>query len=123
MNGITNGRPAAGPTLAELAEKLSELREQVGLTVARLNALYDRDGVAPATAPASAPGRRFADADTNPDTFRCHECGEQSLADQSDWTLRLCGDDELHPFCPSCDRRHLNGNGGGTRPKATELSL
>jgi hypothetical protein len=111
INGNGNGGPAAGPTLAELAEKLSELREHVDQTVARLNALCNRDSAIP------------KDASTNADTFRCHECGEQSRADQSGWTLRLCGDDELHPFCPSCDRRHVSGIGGGTRPTATELSL
>jgi hypothetical protein len=107
INGNGNGGPAAGPTLAEVAEKLSELREHVDQTVARLNALCNRDTV----------------ASTNVDTFRCHECGEESRADQSGWTLRLCGDDELHPFCPSCDRRHVSGIGGGTRRTATEPSL
>jgi hypothetical protein len=119
-NGKANGGPAAGPTLAGLAEKLSELREHLDQVVARLNTLHDRDQVVPAAAPSATPGRRrrFAKASTETDRFRCHECDKLSPSDQTGWTLRLCGDDELHPFCPSCDRRHVNGNGAGTHPSS-----
>lgn len=43
--------------------------------------------------------------------LRCHACGLRSVTGQAGWTLRLCGDDELHAFCPDCDRRHVDGAG------------
>lgn len=110
-NGKANGGPAAGPTLPELVEKLSELREHLDQVLARLNTLHDRNRAVPAAAHTATLGRRFVNADTETDRFRCHQCGELSPTDQTGWTLRLCGDDQLHPFCPSCDRRHVNGNG------------
>ena len=110
-NEKMNGGPAAGPTLTELADKLSDLREHLDEIVARLNTLHDRDRVPPAGAQAPAPRRRFVAAGTESGPFHCHECGELSPPDPTGWTLRLCGDDELHPFCPSCDRRHVNRNG------------
>lgn len=109
-NEKADGGPAAGPSLLELAEKLSELREHLDQVVARLNTLHDHDQIS-AAAHTAAPGRRFANAATETGHFRCHQCGELSPTDQTGWTLRLCGDDQLHPFCPTCDRRHVNGNG------------
>ena len=47
--------------------------------------------------------------------LRCHTCGRQKAADQAGWTLRLWADDELHAFCPDCDRRHLRRDGAGRR--------
>ena len=109
-NGKANGGPAAGPSLLELVEKLSELREHLDQVVARLNTLHDRERVS-AAAHTTAHVGRFASAATETGHFRCHQCGELSQTDQTGWTLRLCGDDQLHPFCPTCDRRHVNGNG------------
>jgi hypothetical protein len=49
--------------------------------------------------------------------LRCHTCCRERSTDEAGWTLHLCGDDELHPFCPDCDRRHVNGNGrNGSTP-------
>jgi hypothetical protein len=75
-------------TLNELAEKLSALREHLEQVVA---ALHDPPG-----------------ADRG---LRCHGCGRTSPGGRAGWTLRLCGDDELHPFCPDCDRLHGDGDG------------
>lgn len=51
-------------------------------------------------------------------SLRCYSCGWMQVSEQPGWTLRLCADDELHAFCPDCDRRHLAGNGtnGHERP-------
>lgn len=113
-NGNADAGSAAEATLPELAEKLSELREHLDQIVARLNDLHNGDRATREAAHVATPGRRFANASTEADGLRCHECGQLSSTDQAGWTLRLCGDDELHPFCPSCDRRHVNGNGRRT---------
>jgi hypothetical protein len=78
----------AGEALTEVAEKLSKLREHLDRVVAELNADTSRNG-----------------------QLRCHECGRMGSKDAAGWTLRLCGDDELHPFCPDCDQRYFNGSG------------
>ena len=83
------------PTLNDLAQKLVELRQHLEQV---------RTGLSRAT----SGGRAY---------LRCHTCGRERSTDEAGWTLRLCGDDELHPFCPDCDRRHVNGNGrNGSTP-------
>jgi hypothetical protein len=77
--------PAIGRTFGELAEKLSKLRANLDQLLATLDA------------PVS--GR-----------LRCHECGQVGSDGESGWTLRLCADDELHPFCPDCDGRYFSGH-------------
>ena len=90
------------PTLDELGRKLSELRQHLELVLKGL----DR-------APSKGP---TGDASPERVSFRCHACGRTRLAEHTGWTLRLCGDDELHPFCPECDRRHVNGDGRNGTP-------
>ena len=87
---LAAGNPAsAGPTLEELAEKLSKLRKHLDQVVVALNAPRD-GGVA----------RRHSDgADGG---LCCYECGRMGSKDEAGWTLRLCADDELHAFCPVC---------------------
>jgi hypothetical protein len=78
---LGGGGASTEVTLAELAGKLAKLREHLH------QVLVDLD--------APARGR-----------LRCHECGlTGSSEDAAGWTMRLCGDDELHAFCPDCDRR------------------
>lgn len=85
-----------GPTLAELGEKLSKLRAHLDQVVAVLNAPPDHGAVRTQSV---GPHRRL----------RCHDCGRVGSKDEAGWTLRLCGDDELHAFCPDCDG--FSGNG------------
>jgi hypothetical protein len=88
---------ATEATLNELAERLVELRqhlEQVRVGLSR----------------ATSEGRAGNSTDQQ-SALRCHTCGRARSTHQMGWTLRLCADDELHPFCPDCDRRHVNGNG------------
>jgi hypothetical protein len=84
-------------TLDELAEKLSELRQHLEQVVT---------GLTGATS-----GGRAGNSGAEGSSLRCHTCGRTRSTDQAGWTLRLCGDDELHPFCPDCDRRHGEGHG------------
>jgi len=84
-------------TLEELAGKLLELREDLKQVVTGLSRSASGGGAA---IPGIAEGG-----------LRCHACGRTRTTDQVGWTLRLCGDDELHPFCPSCDRRQVDGEG------------
>lgn len=113
MNQVRNpdvGRASgAGATLGELAEQLSELREHLDRIRAGLSDLREDDGGIRDAAPAAS-RRRIGQASA--EGLRCHECGRRSSTDQAGWTLRLCGDDQLHPFCPTCDRRPVSGNGG-----------
>lgn len=85
------------PTLNELAERLVELRQDLEQV---------RTGLSRAAA-----GRRAGNSSVEDSSLRCHTCGRARSTDEAGWTLRLCGDDELHPFCPDCDRRHVNGDG------------
>jgi|GEM_PF-4621196 len=88
--------PAAGrgepneASLEALAQKLATLREHLQQVVAVLNERREF-------------GRPLVSS------LRCHECGRSTVDHQGGWTLRLCGDDELHPFCPDCDRRRVDG--------------
>ena len=91
------GGSSSEPTLEELAQKLSELRQHLRQVLRGLNI---------ATSPA-----RVGDFSTGQKGFRCHACARARSADQQGWTLRLCGDDELHPFCPDCDGRHVDRDG------------
>ena len=113
MNQVRNGDvsrdSAVGATLGELAEKLSELREHLDQILAGLSDSREDDGGIRDATPAAS-RRRFGQASA--EGLRCHECGRRSSTDQAGWTLRLCGDDQLHPFCPACDRRPVSGNGG-----------
>jgi hypothetical protein len=107
-NGVSSGgglsaRRGASPdpTLDELAQKLSDLREHLRQVLTGL----DR-GLA---------GGRAHDAGAAESGLRCHACNRNGSTDQAGWTLRLCADDELHPLCPDCDRRHLDRK-NGSRP-------
>jgi hypothetical protein len=95
-------------TLKELAQQLVELREH--LEQVRIGLSRATSGV-------------YAGASiTEESSLRCHTCGRTRSTDEAGWTLRLCGDDELHPFCPDCDRRHVNGhNGSGHAHTPLEL--
>jgi hypothetical protein len=86
-DGLSAATAQSAVTLAELGEKLSALRRHLNQVVADLNAPPDDE-------------RRL----------RCRECGRVGSKDESGWTLRLGGDDELHTCCPDCDR-YLSGNG------------
>lgn len=92
-----DGCASAEPTLDELAQKLWELRQHLEQVLT---------GLGRATSHA-ATDFRAADA-----SLRCHACHRTGSTRQTGWTLRLCGDDELHPFCPDCDRRHADGRNG-----------
>ena len=86
---------SAEPTLDELAQRLSELRQHLEGVLAGLNL---RAGES---------------------SLRCHACSRTGSTQQAGWTLRLCGDDELHPFCPDCDRQDTHGDvrdGADVRP-------
>lgn len=89
---------SAEPTLDELAEKLWELRQHLEQVLT---------GPGGATSHAA-----FGDFRTDDTSLRCHACNRTGSTHQAGWTLRLCGDDELHPFCPDCDRRHVDGRNG-----------
>jgi hypothetical protein len=104
---VENGAAPTGPTLDELAERLSELREHLDQVVASLNELReDESGIGEDVRTAiSAYGS--GDPGSEQGGLRCHECGRSDATEEAGWTLRLCGDDELHPFCPDCDRRRV----------------
>jgi hypothetical protein len=102
----------AATELTDLAQKLSELRAHLQRVAADLNARREHsraihNELGPATGrpglgnSASAGGR-----------LCCHECGRLGPIEATGWTLRLCGDDQLHAFCPDCDYRYFNGNNG-----------
>lgn len=84
---------SAGPTLDELAQRLLLLRQHLDEVLDEL----DR-------------ATRGRQARTD-ESLRCHACSRIGSIRQAGWTLRLCGDDELHPFCPDCDRRNAAGDG------------
>jgi len=97
-NASGGDTPPVVPTLSELAEKLSQLKEHLDQVVADLNAPREDEG---------------ASANCG---LRCHECGGRGAAGAAGWTRRLCGDDALHVFCPDCDHRFFNGDAGESRP-------
>lgn len=109
-----SGRGAAtsAATLTELAEKLSTLRDHLDRVVAELNARRGGNGDLRETTVVSAFRRGSRNSARTDGRLRCHECGRTGSHDAAGWTLRLCGDDELHPFCRECDSRYFNGNGG-----------
>ena len=112
-NGHTNTGSTAGASLPELAEKLSDLRKDLDEVIARVKDLHREDRMSREEAHAPTPDRLFGMPNTDRGCLRCHECGRLSSTDRAGWTLRLCGDDELHPFCPACDGRHVTGNRNG----------
>ena len=85
---------SAQPTLDELAQKLSELRQHLQQVLSGL----DR----------AAAGAQIVDSRADESRLHCHACSRTGSTDEAGWTLRLCGDDELHPFCPDCDGRHVD---------------
>lgn len=93
---VVNGA-SPEPTLEELAERLVELREHLERTVRSLNDVVS--------------GGRGRDLQSEESSLCCYACRRIGSTEEPGWTLRLCGDDELHPFCPDCDRRHVNGDG------------
>jgi hypothetical protein len=94
----------AESTLDELAQKLSELRQHLEQVLTGL----DR----------ARSGARVGDSRADESSLRCHACSRAGSTDEAGWTLRLCGDDELHPLCPDCDRRHVDREGrNGAQPK------
>lgn len=107
-NGHVSTGSTAGGSLPELAEKLSELRKDLDEVIARV---HREDRMIREEAHAARPDREFGMRDNNRGGLRCHQCGQLGSTDQAGWTLRLCGDNELHPFCPTCDHRHVTGNG------------
>jgi hypothetical protein len=48
---------------------------------------------------------------SQPGQVRCASCGRE-CAREEDWTLRLCGDDQLHPVCRGCDERDFSDPSG-----------
>ncbi len=104
---LGNGTLPGTATLAEIAEKLSKLREHLNQVVANLDASADDWTREHGDVPLVGRFRRSFDADRS---LRCHDCGRIGSTDQTGWTLRLCGDDELHAFCSDCDK-FLSGNG------------
>jgi hypothetical protein len=113
-NGRLENGSLAETTLHELATKLSELRQHLEQVVTGLNDLREESRGIRNRSHAATAGRlpRFRIEDGS---LRCHACGRASPSNQSGWTLRLCGDDELHPFCPECDRRDVSDEAGGRR--------
>ena len=98
-SGVSAERGASpDPTLDELAQKLSDLREHLRQVLSGLNG-----------GPA---GRRIGDAGADNGSLRCRACNRDGSTQEVGWTLHLCADDELHPFCPDCDRRRLDGKNG-----------
>jgi hypothetical protein len=97
------------PTLDELAQKLSDLREHLREVLTGFNR-----GVS---------GERIGGAGAAQSSLRCHGCSRDGSTHEDGWTLHLCADDELHPFCPDCDRRRVNGKAGsraGAVPQGTK---
>ena len=100
---------SAEPTLDELAQKLLELRQHLEQVLAGLD---------------DASRGRVGNSSADGTSFRCHACGRTRWVDQLGWTLRLCGDDELHPLCPDCDRGHVDGYGrNGRQPEGRASSV
>jgi hypothetical protein len=102
------GSAATGPTFAELSEKLSKLREHLDQVVDVLNAPLG-DGVV-GEQPDGVALRGFRNSAGTDRRLHCHECGRIGSKDEATWTLRLCGDDELHAFCLDCDK-YFSNNG------------
>lgn len=73
--------------LHNLAQRLSELRQHLEQIRTDLNR-----------------------SDMEKTSLSCHTCGRRRASNEPGWTMRLCTDDELHPFCPHCDRRDTNAD-------------
>lgn len=43
---------------------------------------------------------------------RCARCGRECSGEKENWTLRLCGDDQLHPVCRGCDEQDFSDPSG-----------
>lgn len=110
--------PAIEATLTELAEKLAKLRAHLEHVRADLNGPREDSRVIRSGFTAPAAGRDFGNYASAADRLRCHECRRTAPHDATGWTVRLCGDDALHTFCPDCDHRYFNGN--GCRPSAAQ---
>lgn len=55
-------------------------------------------------------------AGDSPDrSLRCARCGRECSYEARDWTLRLCGDDQLHTVCRDCDERDFSDAREGGR--------
>jgi hypothetical protein len=93
---------SAEPSLEELAEKLLELKQHFEQAVRSLNHAISEG--------------RANNAKIDEVGLRCHACGRTTSVDEQGWTLRLCGDDELHPFCPDCDRQQVDRSGHAQLP-------
>lgn len=100
---------AADATLGELAQKLLELRRHLEQVVMGLNESREDGRVGRDSYRAAGSGRRTGNSRIETG-FRCHACGRTRSTEHAGWTLRLCGDDVLHTFCPDCDRRYVNGD-------------
>jgi hypothetical protein len=100
---------AADATLNELAEKLSELRRHLEQVVIGLNESRDDGRVVRDSYRAAGTGRRAGNSRIG-SGFRCHACGRTRSSEDAGWTLRLCGDDVLHTFCPDCDGGYVSGD-------------
>jgi hypothetical protein len=48
---------------------------------------------------------------SQPGQVRCASCGKECVREEN-WTLRLCGDDQLHPVCRGCDERDFSESSG-----------
>lgn len=86
---------SAEPTLDELSQRLVELRRHLDQVLADLDRVTS--------------GARTGDLKADESSLRCHGCSRIGSTRQAGWTLRLCGDDELHPFCPDCDQQNATG--------------
>ena len=97
---------AADATLHELAGKLSEVREQleqVVVDLAELGEVSRGSRISRRPAGRTGTGHRLEGG-----SLQCQVCGRRRpMLEATGWTLRLCADDELHPFCPDCDHRQV----------------
>lgn len=101
---------ATDARLHELAEELSELRQQLEEVVVRLNGLSEERRGSRTRSPVAASGPASSHPGPDETGLHCHACGRRRPeGEEPGWTLRLCGDDELHPFCPECDSRDVGG--------------
>ena len=122
----SDGEAAAiAATLTDLAQKLAELRElvrqaAVDLNARRISTRGARTVALPTTRSARLPQLIAATTSTE-GRVCCHECGRAGPGAVKGWTLRLCGDDELHTFCPDCDRRYFNGTAGNASATGPDL--
>lgn len=85
--------PATAPQRSNLVSSLKErLRRARNHQDIRVAASHVRD--------------RASDSTETP--LRCARCGHECTDKANDWTLRLFGDDQLHPVCRGCDERDFS---------------